>query len=789
MSDYETCQSEPSSPASRPSTMYTRSDILCEKESSSESDFSSLVRDDQKSLGRRLNARPKMEEYMSYIDSPHHERRRQSREITLLPPPPEITGATLHPFQVEGYSWMVAQESNPAVNGGILADEMGLGKTIQTLCLIAGRKKIVRPTLVVSPLSSMVQWTDEMKKCRPHSPILKVFTYYGESVLSAPALRKFDLVLTSYETLRIEHSRHEKLLARQEEGESDPSSGDSCVSLSEERTTLFKIEWGRVVLDEAHRIRAQRNKTTKACYALSAKYRWCLTGTPIQNQMSDVQPLLRFLQFRPYAYYHCFGCSCMTFKFRFGDCPTCGDPAWMHYSYFHKNVLCLLKKGGSREVSEVFGPIHDALILRRTKEDVALELPPLIEKVSKVTLSPEERDFYNGIAKECTRRLHAIVEQGLLKTSYPLVLSWLLQLRQASNHRLLAVYPAGNKIWKMVRPSKARPSNPEALSCELCFLEVTRSHMRIPSCGHIFHKDCLLILASEVPSLLAKTSNCLACHLLTLQTDTSPELTEASSDLLVDIAHRGFQSSSKIDAIVRELAQVPPNSKVLIFSQFTRMLELLEYRLGESGYKSAVFTGSMKLAERSQTVDRFRKEPDLRVLLVSLTAGGEGLNLQVADWVFIVDPWWNPAVELQAIHRAHRIGQTAKQVNVVRFVTEDSVEEKIINLQAVKRLLAEAVVDLSPYASWKLNQEDVSFLFEVEVSKPRRKKLRTAAKGLGSNEVAEIPDSQWGPDLIAKVLELRARGVPFTNIATAVERPEDECRSIILKEAWKRKEG
>ncbi|CAK9117569.1 unnamed protein product [Durusdinium trenchii] len=174
-----------------------------------------------------------------------------------------------------------------------------------------------------------------------------------------------------------------------------------------------------------------------------------------------------------------------------------------------------------------------------------------------------------------------------------------------------------------------------------------------------------------------------------------------------------FQSSTKIEALVQEIKKMESTdatSKALVFSQFTRFLELIEWRLKREGISAATVLGSMPIVSRNNIIVSFQTEPTLKVLLISLKAGGEGLNLQAADHIFLMDPWWNPAAEAQAIQRAHRIGQV-RPVKALRLVAADTIEEKIIELQEKKQMVFDCTVGNSNQALQRLSAEDISFLF------------------------------------------------------------------------------
>jgi len=174
-----------------------------------------------------------------------------------------------------------------------------------------------------------------------------------------------------------------------------------------------------------------------------------------------------------------------------------------------------------------------------------------------------------------------------------------------------------------------------------------------------------------------------------------------------------FESSTKVEAVmdgVKLMMKESPSNKAIVFSQYNSMIAIVEWRLKSIGVQCVKLVGSQPLTERRSVLSAFKTDPDIRVIIMSLRAGGEGLNLQEASHVFVLEPWWNPAVEAQAIQRAHRIGQT-KEVKAIRFITEGTIEEKMLELQEKKRLIFEGTIDSSAMALSQLTADDIKFLF------------------------------------------------------------------------------
>ncbi|KAL7000078.1 hypothetical protein U1Q18_001228 [Sarracenia purpurea var. burkii] len=297
--------------------------------------------------------------------------------------------------------------------------------------------------------------------------------------------------------------------------------------------------------------------------------------------------------------------------------------------------------------------------------------------------------------------------------NYAHIFDLLTRLRQAVDHPYLVVYSktAGGRIG-----SVAIASYGEQL-CGLCHEPI--EDPVVTSCAHIFCKSCLIDFSSSMGQV-----SCPSCAKpLTVDFSTNVDRGEQktkptikgfrSSSILNRIHLDDFQTSTKIDALreeIRFMVERDGSAKGIVFSQFTSFLDLIHYSLQKSGITCVQLVGSMTMGARDAAISRFTGEPDCRVFLMSLKAGGVALNLTVASHVFLMDPWWNPAVERQAQDRIHRIGQY-KPIRVVRFVIENTIEERILKLQEKKELVFEGTVGGSSEALGKLTEADLKFLF------------------------------------------------------------------------------
>jgi superfamily II DNA or RNA helicase len=462
--------------------------------------------------------------------------------------PPTFHGE-LRPYQREGLGWLKFLEEFHF--GGCLADDMGLGKTIQMLAFLEGRRRKAKkrmPSLVVVPKSLLFNWKQE---CEKFTPEMKSLEYAG---LDRAKLRddfhKFDLILTTYGTLR------------------------------RDVLTLKDVAFDYVILDEAQAIKNSSSQVAKASRLLQAKNRIGLSGTPIENHLGDLCSIFEFLNPTMLG-------RSSAFKLH------AADPE-------------------NKETRQILADGLRPLILRRTKQSVASELPEKLEQTIYCEMGDEQQRLYNELRDHYRDSLLGIIEdQGLAKSRMH-VLEALLRLRQVACH----------------------------------------------------------------PALLDKAT-----------------AEDASAKLDVLIPH--------IEELLEE------GHKTLVFSQFTSMLAIVRQHLDKKGIVYEYLDGQTR--DRKERVERFQSDEKCGVFLISLKAGGLGLNLTAADYVFILDPWWNPAVETQAIDRAHRVGQT-RQVFAYRLICRNTVEEKIAELQQQKRELADAILEQNNSLMQNLTTDDLRLL-------------------------------------------------------------------------------
>lgn len=612
--------------------------------------------------------------------------------------------------------------------GGILADEMGLGKTIQMLSLVhshrselalAARKRasglssvnqltsahssavVDAPctTLVVAPMSLLAQWQSEAEKASKQGT-MKIELYYGNdkannlqticcpsNAASAP-----DVVITSYGIVLSEFS---SIAAK---------NGDKY-----SHTGLFSLKFFRVILDEAHHIKNRSSKTARACYEIQAEHRWCLTGTPIVNKLEDLFSLVRFLGVEP----------------------------WNNFSFWRTFITVPFESGEFVRALDVVQTVLEPLVLRRTKDmktpdgEPLVPLPPKHIEIVDIELSQTEREVYDYIFMRAKRTFSQNVEAGTVLKAFTTIFSQILRLRQSCCHPVLVrkreivadeeeagmaadlAAGLGDDMdleslitqFTAVTDEASKESNQtygaHALEqirdeaereCPLCFEEPMDDQL-VTGCWHSACKKCLLDFIKHETDR-AITPRCFNCREPLNQRDLF-EVVRHDDDGLSKAPRISLQrlgvntSSAKVVALIadlRKLRREHPHMKSVIFSQFTSFLSLIEPALMRANITFLRLDGTMAQPARAAVLKKFTEEKGFMVLLISLRAGGVGLNLTSAGRVFMMDPWWSFAVEAQAIDRVHRMGQEA-EVKVKRFVIKDSVEERMLRVQERKKFM------------------------------------------------------------------------------------------------------
>ncbi|GAA5832025.1 hypothetical protein JCM3766R1_003691 [Sporobolomyces carnicolor] len=611
----------------------------------------------------------------------------------------------LLPFQLEGLNWMVKQEQGP-FKGGFLCDEMGMGKTIQTISLILSDWEPNHPkgsTLVLAPTVAIIQWKNEIEK---FTEGFKVLVFHGQNRISkAKELENYDVVLTSYAVMESNFRRENKGFTRKGK-------------LMKEDSILHKVKWHRVILDEAHNIKDRQSNTAKAAFALRSHFRWCLSGTPLQNRVGELYSLIRFVGADPYAFYYCKRCDCKSLHWLCtkGPCTECGHSAMQHVCYWNHEVLKPIQYGGAttgegQRAFEKLGLLLQRLMLRRTKVERAddLGLPPRIVNVRRDYFTEEEEELYKSLFQDVKRKFNTYADEGTVLNNYSNIFTLITRMRQMADHPDLVIK---SKTAEPVQHAAADVPQ-EILTCRLCLDEAEDAVKT--ACRHIFCRECI---RQYLETAVEFKPECPACH-SPLTVDLDQDAVEVD-----DTGRQGFLSrldptktrtSTKLEALLEELSKTRTEDrtlKTLIFSQFTTMLDIIARRLQLSGFKYVRIAGSMTPVARDNTIKHFNNDPECTVFLISLKAGGVALNLVEASRVILCSPWWNPATELQAMDRAHRLGQH-RPIKVTRLIIENSIESRILELQKKKENLAASTLGDDDKAMGRLSPEDLAFLFSL----------------------------------------------------------------------------
>lgn len=483
------------------------------------------------------------------------ERLKSFEHIAEQPLPQGFIGE-LRPYQKAGYDWLHFLHEYGF--GGILADDMGLGKTIQALAFLQSLKErglLTRPALLVVPKSLLVNWQREAERFTPQ---LRVLEFMGQSRKKDPAhFEHCDIVITTYGTML------------------------------RDIEFLRQYRFSYVILDESQAIKNPLSQSSKAVRLLQADHRLCLTGTPVENNVYELWSQFAFL-----------------------------NPGLLgSLEYFKSEFANIIERReeASQSTTQLLRKLTYPFILRRTKEQVAPELPPRTERIIFTDLEPAQRKLYQQTRDYYRGLLMGMLEEGSEINDIRFkILEGLLRMRQVCIH---------------------------------------------------------------------------------------PQLVEPTY-------HGG---SAKFEALLETLETLQAEGhKALVFSQFVQALTLLRKEMEARNMPYAYLDGQTE--NRQEQVDRFQNDPSVPFFLISLKAGGVGLNLTAADYVLHLDPWWNPAVEMQAADRAHRIGQD-KPVFIYKFIARETVEEKILQLQQRKRELVEQLISAEAGFFKSLTKEDVEVLF------------------------------------------------------------------------------
>ncbi|KAF9650574.1 hypothetical protein BDM02DRAFT_3164771 [Thelephora ganbajun] len=695
------------------------------------------------------------------------------------------------------------QETLPKLGRGALcADSMGLGKTLTMISLILATKSDSSPgfseitligKLTLVPLSVLSNWQTQIDEhCVPGA--LTYITYYGTNRnLSTEELAKYDVVLTTYQTVVNDHSGVSKIVV---EGSSKRKKTES---------TLSSIPWKRIIIDEGHQIRNPSTKAAVAVSALTAERRWVLTGTPILNSPKDLGSLLTFLK----------------------TCRPLDRP-----EFFNQLILRPLKYGEPTG-AELLRGIMTQICIRRTKEmqdsvgNSLVPLPPVDMIVVPVALDPKARELYDAVEEASRGKVEGLLRTGGLNFSTG-ALSMLTRLRQLALHpglvpanylEQLKISEDNDQVHGVIQVTPAERIRLQGLlfqamedneECPICYGALTDP--RITPCTHTYCFPCITEAIARDPRCPMDRRNIGLRDLIEPPpvTDLTQAPVRSDDDETDDYLRTG--SSAKIDQLIHLLRLTPSTEKSLVFSQFTSFLDKIGDALDDRGIEYCRFDGKMSAKRRAETIAKFcvpvkdtplmadeeavgmssrlrhttqfqsqqmeidddgdnasdfvpddrsdysdtefdgdekpqskrgkgkgkgkapaksrilealkelDGESNPRVMLISLKAGALGLNLTVANNVFLMDPWWQEGIESQAIDRCNRIGQT-KPVHVYQLIAENTVESKVLEIQGKKKnLVREAFSGMknkeTPLQRREARLQDIIALFGIQAGQP-----------------------------------------------------------------------
>jgi DNA repair protein RAD16 len=577
--------------------------------------------------GRKDRERKKLEKSHPEIKTMWTDLERISVIEPVAAAQPTSITRTLKSFQLQGLDWMTRQEKTH-YRGGLLGDEMGMGKTIQAVSLIMSDFPQKEPTLVVVPPVALMQWSSEITEYTDGK--LKVLVYHGQNskvkVMTVKDIKKYDVIMISYNSL-------ESLFRKETKGW---SRGEDIIK---EDSPIHAIHFHRLILDEAHSIKSRTTGVAKACFALKGTYKWCLSGTPVQNRIGEFFSLLRFLEVRPFADYFCKSCPCAILHWKLDDdhrCSNCKHSGMEHVSVFNQELLNPITQSEDASVrSGAMDKLHmitARIMLRRVKRDhvSSMELPPKEVIVRSDFFGLIERDFSSSIMSNTGRQFDTYVSRNVVLNNYANIFGLIMQMRQVANHPDLLL-------------KRSAEGGQNVLVCNICD-EVAEDAIR-SQCKHDFCRSCVKIYMQTTESAGGET-DCPRCHIpLAIDLD-QPEMEQdeegvKKSSIVNRIKMEDWTSSTKIEMLIYELYKLRSKKQTLksiVFSQFTSMLQLVEWRLRRAGFNTVMLDGSMTPVQRQRSIEYFMNNTDVEVFLVSLKAGGVALNLTEASRVFIVDP-------------------------------------------------------------------------------------------------------------------------------------------------------
>ncbi|CAL1548467.1 unnamed protein product [Lymnaea stagnalis] len=642
------------------------------------------------------------------IDKLHKQLDTCPADSTELPDPKGLK-VSLMPHQRQALAWLAWREQQHPP-GGILADDMGLGKTLTTISHILRQKvateslgeeewlsrnkqvekldkavKKSRATLIIAPASLIHQWAKEIER-RVKPELLKFIVYHGPTrEKNIHKLIDNDIVLTTYTIISKEVG-----IDQDENADSPVTDPDKEQTAEEPKTdraatplpTLLRIGWERIVLDEAHNIKNHKSLTARSVCRLRSISRWALTGTPIQNDLMDMYALLRFLRFSPFD----------------------------EYKVWKRHVDS--GKGDTKRLNTIV----KSLLLRRTKDQTSLEGKPLVSLPSRssetilVVLTTEERTVYEKLFRKTQSTVRAYVVRHQDKES-------LQGEKWKPDSGASQTVGSFSKAGGASNTTEANDRVPQTQGGKATGSQILVLLLRLRQCcSHLSlmksHLEAEALESDGIQLSLEEQMRGMAIE------DITGDSSSDSAQNLVALFDKSAQSS-KLKNVIEKIKSIQLDTtsqgrqKSVIVSQWTQMLEIVGHHLEKAGIKYSIIQGNIPAKKRMDIVDDFNtNSTGAQVMLLSLKAGGVGLNLIGGNHLFLLDNHWNPALEEQACDRIYRMGQK-KDVFIYKFLCKDTIEEKIVALQERKLSLAKSVLSGAATSSQKLTLSDLRSLFGV----------------------------------------------------------------------------
>jgi len=621
----------------------------------------------------------------------------------------------LFPHQKQALAWLLWREHQSEAPGGILADDMGLGKTLTMISLILKQNEIedkklnnpdnkedtwmvkgvgnlikTRTTLIICPASLLGQWENEIKN-KVKSNTLKALVYHGTKNRNATAreMSRYDVIITTYGVILSE--------VKNELGDAfkEPKKLDQMIAADEidaKKGKLLSLAFQRIILDEAHQIRNPKSLQSQAVCKLRARRRWCVTGTPVQNKELDLYSLIRFLRCSPFDEY-------LVWK------------RWV--------------ENKSSKSIERMNHLVKGLVLRRTKEQksaltgkVLVNLPDKNTTLHEIKLSEEEQEVYTEVEKFARGALRKFMDQT--------------EENEERKEMGLGGASAGGPGFSIKGGTNSEfafnPYQDDDEKVKTHHLLTLLLRMRQICCHPGLIKGMLDQETKEAEGIIEEDGEDL--DLLSKMGDMTinKESKEPSPAKILQMENPVFKdasASSKIGTVISELQKLKDKNeedgvieKAVVVSQWTSMLNIVKYHIKEQGLKYAEITGQVNIATRGEIVESFNQsQRGPQIMLLSLSAGGVGLNLVGANHLFLLDAHWNPQLEAQACDRIYRVGQI-KDVYIHKFIVQDTVEKRIFDLQKKKLKLADDVLSGAKKRSANnLSLDDLKSLFGLNEPK------------------------------------------------------------------------